>query len=74
MIKKLKNYIPGASLGFNSCHELRCEIDKIHAYSPSTGRLNKALKNPFQKRDKLKRELAIAYENILEYIKEKHIV
>ena len=73
MIKKLKNYIPEAFSGFHDCHELRCEINKIHAYSQTTGKLNKVLKSPFRERDKLKKKLEIAYESILDHIKENHI-
>ena len=73
MIGKLKNHISAAYTGFDNCHNLRCEIHSVHAYNQSTKQLNKALKNPFQKRDKLKKELAIAYEAILKYIKQNHL-
>ena len=69
MIGRLKNHISAAHTGFSSCHDLRCELDSIHAYNQSTKQLNKGLKKPFTIRDKLKKELAIAYEAILEYIK-----
>lgn len=72
MINKLKKYIPKAFPGFYSCHELRCGIGKIHAYSQPTKKLNKK-RTYFKERNKLKKELAIAYESILDYIKKNHI-
>ena len=71
MIKKLKKHIPEAYNGFQKCHELRCEIETIHAYS-SCKKLNKGLNNPFGIRDKLHKKLSISYEVILEYIRCKH--
>lgn len=73
MIGKLKNHIDAAYTGFFNCHELRCEIKKVHAYNQSTKQLNKGLNKPFKKRDKIKKELAIAYEAIFNYVKETHL-
>ena len=72
MIGRLKNHISNAYIGFNHCHDLRCKIKSIHAFNTSM-ELNKGFKNPFQKRDKLKKELSISYEAILEYIKLNHL-
>ena len=72
MIGGLKNHIPDAYMGFKNCHDLRCEIGTIHAYNQSM-QLNKGLKNPFRKRDKLKKQLSISYDEILEYIKCNHV-
>ena len=71
MIKKLNKHIPEAYTGFKKCHDLRCEIETIHAYNPDR-QLNKGLKNPFIIRDKLHKQLSISYEAILEYIRCKH--
>ncbi|MEL6439439.1 MAG: reverse transcriptase domain-containing protein [Cyanobacteria bacterium J06621_8] len=71
MIGKLNKHIPDAYLGFKSCHDLRCKITKIHAYSQSR-KLNKGLKNLFSKRDNLKKKLSISYQAILEYISSNH--
>jgi len=73
MITKLKNQIPYAFSGFDKCHNLRCEVPEIHAYSESKKSLNVSSSSRFREREKLKLLLASSYEVLLEYIESNHI-
>lgn len=73
MIKKLKNHIPYAFAGFDKCHNLRCEVPEIHAYSEFKKSLNVSSSSRFRERDKLKLLLANSYEVLFEHIESNHI-